>query len=83
MTRTYKYTSSNKHVLASKKDFFFVEQEESREMKELIAISALKIQTIFKNPNELLLHNQDSPLHTGVQSDWETQNSQGVCVPAG
>lgn len=47
------------------------------EMKKytVIAVSALKIQTMFKNPKEELLHNQGSPLHTGIQSTWDTINS--------
>lgn len=36
-------------------DFFFVEQEETKEMKNVTATPALKTQTILKNPNELLL----------------------------
>lgn len=63
--------AANKHVLAPIKISFFVEQEKTTEMKTVIAISALKTQTILKNPNELLLHNQGSPFHTAVQSDLD------------
>lgn len=49
-------------------------------MKGVITIPALKTQTVFKKPNELLLHNQGSSSHTGLQSDWETTNSQGHCT---
>lgn len=33
---------------------------------------------MFKNPNEQLLHNQGSPLHTDIRSSWDTINSYGV-----